>query len=319
MARPLVDEAQVASPDGGAVQAEVAPARPTMLGHAASQIGAPLLQRKLARRLAARRAASQDSQSAAASSSGDGAAKQGAGEVRATTDHHNEGAGPGVQRGGAGKRKLGIISGSTFVPQEPSAAEAQAAPAPGGAAPAHDGERAFFEDRRQADSTAQDGKTQIKITDEQPAQVSVIVAAVARARELVDNALAQLGNPKDVKVASALQANFHGTENKTIAEVRRVLGKVKSAFSGTIPIEVEDDGTARAYVYVLWSNIHLCPPWFADNDPEGRARTIVHECTHKYAGTDDKAYHWDPKFQTLGTKDALNNADSHAWFCIDVR
>jgi hypothetical protein len=63
----------------------------------------------------------------------------------------------------------------------------------------------------------------------------------------------------------------------------------------------------------------LCPPWFADSDPEGRARTIVHECTHKYAGTDDNAYHWDPKFATLKPKDALDNADSYAWFCIDVR
>ena len=49
------------------------------------------------------------------------------------------------------------------------------------------------------------------------------------------------------------------------------------------------------------------------------SESTVYSRTHKYAGTDDHAYHWDPKFATLSTKDALDNADSHAWFCIDVR
>lgn len=54
-----------------------------------------------------------------------------------------------------------------------------------------------------------------------------------------------------------------------------------------------------------------------NTDPHGYiARTIVHEGTHKFAGTDDVAY----KFQQLkhnvgGYADLTNNADSYAWAC----
>jgi hypothetical protein len=157
--------------------------------------------------------------------------------------------------------------------------------------------------------------------DETDAQALVIAAAVTRAREILDNALSQVGSPTAPKVSAALQANFQSTEAKTATEVSSKLQKIRDAFNGTIPVEVEAeaDGTTRAYVYMIWSDIHLLPPWFADPSADGRARTIIHECSHKYTGTDDKAYHWDTaKYGGLSTKDALNNADSFAWFCIDV-
>jgi hypothetical protein len=156
--------------------------------------------------------------------------------------------------------------------------------------------------------------------DESEAQAQVIAAAVTRARELLDNAIAKLGSPSDPKVSAALQSNFHSTEAKVVTEVLSKLQTIRAAFNGTIPIEVESEGDARAYVYRIWSDIHLCPPWFADTDPDGRARTIIHECSHKYTGTDDEAYHWDTaNYAGLSVKDALDNADSYAWFCIDVR
>lgn len=259
-------------------------------------------------------------QSVAPTPSG-GLAESGPGGLRAMTNGLAEGAHPGVKKGGKGKRRIGHISGGTLVKtQEPAAGGASGA---GGAPPAatgRDGERAFVADRasRLADRTTTDGTTTVRMEDENDAQAAMISAAVTRARAMLDNAIGKIGSPS--AVSTALNANFHSTEDKTVAKVQGDLQRIRNAFDGTIPIEVEDEGTARAYVYVIWSDIHLCPPWFADGDADNRARTIIHECSHKYCGTDDKAYHWDTdKYANLSVKDALNNADSYSWFCMDVR
>lgn len=227
-----------------------------------------------------------------------------------------EGSHPGVKRTGGGKRKLGAIAGGSFVP-DASPAPATTEPS---AATGKDSDRAYVgsASSRVADRTTTDGATSVRMEDENDTQAAMIAAAVTRARQILDNAIGKIGSPTDPKVAAALQANFHSTEAKVGSEVSSKLGKIRNAFNGTIPVEVESDGTSRAYVYVIWSDIHLCPPWFADTNADARARTIIHECSHKYTGTDDKAYHWDAKYATLSTKDALNNADSYAWFCIDV-
>jgi hypothetical protein len=54
-----------------------------------------------------------------------------------------------------------------------------------------------------------------------------------------------------------------------------------------------------------------------NSDPEDRiARTIVHEATHKFAGTDDIAYKADNlKHNAGGHANLTNNADSYAWCC----
>ncbi|MEM9487597.1 MAG: M35 family metallo-endopeptidase [Myxococcota bacterium] len=91
-----------------------------------------------------------------------------------------------------------------------------------------------------------------------------------------------------------------------------------AAFSGTIPIDVESEGTANAYVYRLWSDIHLNPPWFTYG-LDKRAAIILHEMTHKYAGTDDHAYIHDAAYATLDPKDAIDNADSYEEFALEVK
>ncbi|MEZ4362418.1 MAG: M35 family metallo-endopeptidase [Kofleriaceae bacterium] len=261
---------------------------------------------------------------APSSSASSARAEYGGGELRARIGQLAEGSHPGVQRGGAGKKRtIGTISGGAFVPaaSAPEGAAPEATPASPTAATGKDADRAFVgsPSSRQADRTTTDGTTSVRMEDETNAQALVISAAVTRARQILDNALSQLGSPTAAKVSTALTNNFHSTDAKTVTEVRSQLQKIRNAFNGTIPIEVESEGTARAYVYVIWSDIHLCPPWFADTDPDGRARTIIHECSHKYCGTDDKAYHWNTSaYGALSTKDALNNADSFAWFCIDV-
>lgn len=251
-----------------------------------------------------------------------GKAERGAGELRAHSGGLAEGSHPGVRRSGGGKRKIGNIVGGTFVrdAQQASPAPAAEPAASPTAAKGHDSDRAYVgsPSSHVADRTTTDGTTSVRMEDENDTQAAMISAAVTRAREILDHALAQIASPTAPKVAAALQANFHSTEAKVSTEVASKLQRIRNAFNGTIPVEVESEGTARAYVYVIWSDIHLCPPWFADPSADGRARTIIHECSHKYTGTDDKAYHWDPKYASLSVKDALDNADSYAWFCIDV-
>ena len=53
------------------------------------------------------------------------------------------------------------------------------------------------------------------------------------------------------------------------------------------------------------------------SEPTGKvARIIVHEATHKFAGTVDVAYKWDNlKNNAGGHANLTNNADSYAWAC----
>lgn len=231
-----------------------------------------------------------------------GKAEYGGGDVRARIGSLAEGSHAGVKKGGPGKRRIGHIAGGSFVR---AAAPAQPAAQPT-EVKGQDGDRAFVgsASSQVADRTTSDSTTSVRMEDESDDQAAMIAAAVTRAREILDNAIAKIGSPADPRVAAALQANFHSTEAKVVSEVSSKLQRIRSAFNGTIPVEVESEGTARAYVYVIWSDIHLCPPWFADTNPDARARTIIHECSHKYTGTDDKAYHWDGKYATLSTKDA---------------
>lgn len=47
------------------------------------------------------------------------------------------------------------------------------------------------------------------------------------------------------------------------------------------------------------------------------ARTIVHEASHKYCGTEDHGYH--PNLAQLSNVNAKNNADSYAYFAAEFR
>lgn len=57
-------------------------------------------------------------------------------------------------------------------------------------------------------------------------------------------------------------------------------------------------------------------------DQEMSARTIVHEATHKFAGTDDHVY-WDDHYnkweKPLDVSKAINNADSYAMFVMEYK
>lgn len=276
-----------------------------------------LLSNPLARKLSGSADTSEDSMNMSAAFQPTG--------LRAHTQGKADGAGNGIGRsGGRRSRRLGIISGGTFVPAAGPGATASAAhAAPTGAAATTkaagaEGVRAYTGSPSKADESYSDPSQTVTLEDGNMAQLTMVVAAVQRGRAMVTNALAALGSSA-ARTTSALTANFHSSTPATIATVRSHLTAILSGLSGDITFEVESDGDARAYVYRIWSDIHLCPAWFADGDADNRARTVIHECSHKFKGTDDEAYHWQPAFATLSVSDALDNADSYAWFCMDVR
>ena len=150
-------------------------------------------------------------------------------------------------------------------------------------------------------------------------RAEMIAQAVGRARELVDVALAALGNVETHR--AIIEAHFHTTGAEGIQRIAASYHKIKAAFSGTIPLEVEIEIDAGAdaglCVYTLWTDIHLCPPWF-QQAPGKRAGTLIHEMSHKYAGTDDEAYHHHPAYASLAPGDAIDNADSYQWLALDL-
>jgi hypothetical protein len=247
------------------------------------------------------------------------------GAVRAAHKDKLEGAGLGVTaKGGApkGRRVKGMISASGFTEtgiEEDGAATEQLAP--GVAA-----ETGGKQDRTEKTT----GGTKVKMKGEADAQVTVIVKAVARAKQMVDNAIgAGISAIKDGgtgKAVTAAKGNFHSASAKVAKRLASDLSKLSSALGKSVPIEVVMSETgARGYVYTgfyAWfdNEIHLGKPWFEDPDPDNQARTIIHEASHKYCGTDDKGYHWETaKYNGLSEDDALNNADCYAWFCMDCR
>lgn len=68
-------------------------------------------------------------------------------------------------------------------------------------------------------------------------------------------------------------------------EFARHLGSVAEGCKSGFGLECEcscEPGT-DAYVYPIWSDVHLCPPCFA-KPPNDQAGTIIHELMHKDAG-----------------------------------
>lgn len=58
---------------------------------------------------------------------------------------------------------------------------------------------------------------------------------------------------------------------------------------------------------------------FASAAAARQERILIHEVAHRYVGIDDKAYNHLPAYKTLKPSQALDNADSYAFFAVDAR
>jgi len=127
-------------------------------------------------------------------------------------------------------------------------------------------------------------------------------------------------------------------------QIRRIITQTRNGLNGDVTVKVGPD--AKAYGYVVnksgvgatkgyhnmitrsadgnqWrvGAIHIDSDTLEDKDRLS-ALTLIHEATHKYAGTMDYCYFdnnsRDPDGVFTDKKFALVNADSYAWFILKI-
>jgi len=130
-----------------------------------------------------------------------------------------------------------------------------------------------------------------------------------------------------------LLTHFHTTDRD---DLRKILGKyisLQGAFDAGLKFKCEStcDKTATTstcgYAYnTMWFGgrgpIHICfdPAGcdFTTTAANNQVALVIHEAAHRHTGVDDKVYQWDKKYATLSADDAMDNADSYAWFAVSV-
>lgn len=146
------------------------------------------------------------------------------------------------------------------------------------------------------------------------------------ARAMVTKAIRVLGaTPINPAVVPLLSKNFM-TSTPTISAILAVFNKVNADFTtNTYQYECEDDcEDENAYVYGIWTDIHLCMNMLRGMANDCIASTIVHEFTHYSANLDDESgrCYGCGSFPGcpagLSTSDALDNADSYAAFAYEL-
>lgn len=133
------------------------------------------------------------------------------------------------------------------------------------------------------------------------------------------NGLSNLPSPIPAPVAALLNRHFHTTFDKDIRKIVGHFRQINTAINSAIDFECEKecDKNVHAYVYSVWTDVHLCPLWFKAS-AKSQANTIVHELAHDAADRDDEAYIWEPKYKTLSVDDAMDNADSYSHFAEEA-
>ncbi len=166
------------------------------------------------------------------------------------------------------------------------------------------------------------------LTDADAEQAEVITEALALAVEMAGHGLSRLSSGPSSEAEEELFAYHFGTdEPQALAEASSKLGTTLSGLSSGAPIQVESwmfPGMSDAGGYI-WggpfagvSDIHLTPQFFQITRTN-QASTLVHEGTHKWAGTGDHAYVHDAHYGDLPWDKAIDNADSYAAFCEGVQ
>ena len=136
----------------------------------------------------------------------------------------------------------------------------------------------------------------------------------------VVNGLANLPRPIPPPVATLLLKHFHTTLDRDIKTILGRYRQIQTAIHSSLNFECETscDPNVLAYVYSIWTHLHLCPYWF-NSGGDLQAATVVHEIAHDVAGADDNAYEFErAKYAGMSVSDAMNNADSFGHFAWDA-
>lgn len=146
------------------------------------------------------------------------------------------------------------------------------------------------------------------------------------AKDMVNRSIAALSSsPVTAATNALLDRHFRDHSASTVTSVLSVFQSIKDAFDDDdYTYECEDDckSPTAAYVYGIWSDIHLCMNELRGKPNRDVAGIIVHEFSHYYGGTDDEAYYFfyvhNGAPTTLSTSDAIDNADSYGGFAYEI-
>ncbi len=145
--------------------------------------------------------------------------------------------------------------------------------------------------------------------------------ADAIARTMVANSIIALSSPTLCAATQMhLRNYFNSDAPATASVVLAVFRSIQAAFAkNNYVYECEDDCSGEsAYVYSLWSDIHMCMNKLRGRDNKQIAGIVVHEFSHREGGTDDKKYFFFYGTGTaptgLAVSDAIQNADSYEGF-----
>ena len=136
-----------------------------------------------------------------------------------------------------------------------------------------------------------------------------------------------------------LNSHFHTTRRDDVLKIYRNILNIRQALEKGLNIKCmrRCDGSLSnfcGYAYAKqwfggFDPIHICfddrPNHcnFANQFSLYQQALIIHEAAHRYVGIDDKAYMWknfaiNSKYSKLTSRQAMDNADSYAWFCVEL-
>ena len=190
----------------------------------------------------------------------------------------------------------------------------------------HDGPRGL-----QAQKTNNTGGgQQLKFTDIDATGKKNIQDAITLAKAKVASALSDITAARSGPQAKAsryfkITGDKSSDDLQAIGKVVGVYHQVLNALNGNLKFEGEKpDGNTQAYVYTGFIGlfdgaVHIHFPGFNNETPDERAAILIHELSHKYAGTGDHAYlHETGKWAKMSRKDAVDNADSYCYYAVNA-
>jgi hypothetical protein len=172
------------------------------------------------------------------------------------------------------------------------------------------------------------GAQPLKFSDIDATGKNNIEDAIALSRTKVAAAISEIAAAKSGPQAKAskyfkITGDKSSDDLKAVDAVVSVYNKILAALSSGLKFEGEKpDGTTQAYVYTGFVGlfdgaVHVHFPGFNGETVDERAAIIIHELSHKYAGTSDNAYlHETGKWAKMDRKDAVANADSYCYYAV---
>jgi Lysine-specific metallo-endopeptidase len=154
-----------------------------------------------------------------------------------------------------------------------------------------------------------------------------IAVAYPMAIDMVNKALEVMTSDTTDRKA-LLEKWFNDSSVSTVLHVRAGFLRPKQGITSSFNFECEHKGEwfydhycdkTNGYVIKYFGiRVHLCEDMFGRAAPQ-MAKTIVHECSHKFDFTDDEENcPYTGCSKSLNRWDAIDNAYSYGWFAFDA-